>query len=248
MVRTHESTSLVLPLADLRTTWIAIGWFWGAWQRCGTGLWNVHLLEWAGPHICVQKTQTKNESMKHSWPLLREKQGDLIMDFVKCVDVARDLSKLTDCWLLNKGARTRQSFGIIRNLWSANKRKRWSCDAFSRHWVLRFGLGRPSPSLSTVTVPAQLDGGDQAGGWPFSIKVRNDKWWHETSDIDRASSSSFDNFDILQRMFCWHFYECVNKTAFDPCWYGGPCVSGGPRACVWPHGSVFLTIVTVQFE
>ena len=150
----------------------------------------------------------------------------------------QNLSKLTDCWLLNKGARTRQSFGIIRNLRIANKRKRWSCDAFSRHWVLRFGLGRPSPSLSTVTVPAQLDGGYQAGGWAFSIKVRNDKW-HETSDIDRALSSSFDHIDILQRS--WHFYECVNEAAFDPCWYGGPCVSGGP------HVSVFLTIVIVQF-
>ena len=153
------------------------------------------------------------------------------MDFVKCAYVARNASQSVQAdWLLivEQGSTHSAKF---RNFRSANKRKRWSCDAFSRHWVLRFGLGRPSPSLSTVTVPAQLDGGYQAGSWEFSIKVRNDKW-HETSDIDRALSSSFDHFDILQTPKELTFLWMCQQNGFWPLlvWWT-LCVWWAPWVC-----------------
>ena len=70
MASTHESslklwTILAPRLADPSTTRTAIGWFWGAWQRCGTGLCNVHQSERTRLHICDRKTDTKQEQEKH---------------------------------------------------------------------------------------------------------------------------------------------------------------------------------------
>ena len=156
---------------NLDSDWLALG----ARQRCGT-LQRTQERR-TRLNIWEQKNQHKTREQKHltfvaRWGTTKE---NVLWGSLKnrvTIHILSNIANLVMLIVMNKG---RTHAARFRNDSDFLSLKQWKEVKLRRIFAaLSFRVWESLLLSVPVTVPAQSDGGCQPGGWPFSIKVRND--------------------------------------------------------------------------